>query len=148
VNLCLKEALGNLASVRVLIVDGSQEWRRAVASTLQQNPNLVVIGESSDGIEAIQKSGELQPDLILLDVRLPNLSGLDAARRIRKVAPVSKILFLSSYADPEFLLEAVRIGALGFVVKSAAANELLSAVSAVMRGERFISGRFSAIDLT
>jgi DNA-binding NarL/FixJ family response regulator len=88
-------------------------------------------------MEAIRKSAELQPDLILLDINLPSLNGLEAARRIRSLAPRSRILFLSSYDWPELSHEARDIGALGFVVKSEAARDLLPAVRNVLRDEQF-----------
>jgi DNA-binding NarL/FixJ family response regulator len=126
-----------LAAVRVLIVDDSQPWRCAVCLLLKQNLDLVLICECSDGLEAVRKSEDLQPDLVLLDIGLPNLNGLEAARQIRKVSPGSRILFLTSYDGPEFLREALSIGALGFVVKSHAASDLLPAVRAVMQGQQF-----------
>jgi DNA-binding NarL/FixJ family response regulator len=99
--------------------------------------DAVVICETSDGMEAIRKSAELQPDLILLDINLPSLNGLEAARRIRSLAPRSRILFLSSYDWPELSHEARDIGALGFVVKSEAARDLVPAVRNVLRDEQF-----------
>jgi DNA-binding NarL/FixJ family response regulator len=126
-----------LAAVRILIVDDSQAWRRSVCLLLQEYLNVVILCESSDGLDAVRKSEELQPDLILLDIGLPNLNGLEAARQIRKVSPGSRILFLTSYDGPEFLREALSIGALGFVVKSHAASDLLPAVRAVMQGQQF-----------
>ena len=126
-----------MAAVRILIVDDSQPWRCAVCLLLKQNLDLVLICECSDGLEAVRKSKDLQPDLVLLDIGLPNLNGLEAARQVRKVSPASRILFLTSYDDPEYLQEALRIGALGFIVKSNAASDLLPAVRAVMRDERF-----------
>jgi DNA-binding NarL/FixJ family response regulator len=126
-----------LAAVRVLIVDDSQPWRCAVCLLLKQNLDLALICECSDGLEAVRKSEDLQPDLVLLDIGLPNLNGLEAARQVRKVSPGSRILFLTSYDDPEYLQEALRIGALGFIVKSNAASDLLPAVRAVMNDERF-----------
>ena len=126
-----------MAAVRILIVDDSQPWRCAVCLLLKQNLDLVIICEGSDGLEAVRKSEDLQPDLVLLDIGLPDLNGFEAARRVRKVSPGSKILFLTSYDDPEYLQEALRIGALGFIVKSNAASDLLPAVRAVMNGERF-----------
>ncbi len=126
-----------MAAVRVLIVDDSQPWRCAVCLVLQQNLDLVLICECSDGLEAVRKSEDLQPDLVLLDIGLPNLNGLEVARQVRKVSPGSRIIFLTSHDDPEYLQEALRIGALGFIVKSNAASDLLPAVRAVMNDERF-----------
>jgi len=144
---CLPEgALGGLASVRILIVDDSHPWRRAVCSILEQHVDLVVICESSDGLEAVRKSQELQPDLVLLDIGLPNLNGLEAARKIRQVAPGSRILFFSAYNWPELLHEAMSIGALGFVVKSEAKRDLLRAIRTVMRNEEFVGSGFSLRD--
>jgi DNA-binding NarL/FixJ family response regulator len=122
-----------------LIVDDSRAWRRAVRSILEKHSDLVIIGECSDGLEAVQKSEELQPDLILLDIGLPNLNGLEAARRIRKVAPASRILFLSSYHWPEIVHEAMSIGALGLIVKLNASRELLPAIRTVLRDQQFFS---------
>jgi DNA-binding NarL/FixJ family response regulator len=135
---CLKEAFCKLATVRIFVVDDYEPWRRAVCSILQQQKDLEVICEASDGLEAVQKSGELRPDLVLLDIGLPNLDGLEAARQIRKVSPSSKILFLTMQDSPEVAQEALMTGALGFVVKTDAVSDLLLAVNAVMRNERFV----------
>lgn len=137
-----------IGSGRILIVDDSRAWRRAVCSILQEHLDLVVIGECSDGLDAVQKSEELQPDLVLLDIGLPNLNGLEAARQIRQVAPASRILFLSSYHWPEMLHEAISIGALGFVVKLKASRELVPAIRTVLCDERFIGTGFSPFDPT
>jgi DNA-binding NarL/FixJ family response regulator len=145
VNVCLKGAICNLATVRILIVDDFEPWRRAVCSILQQDKDLKVICQGSDGLEAVQKSTELQPDLILLDIGLPNLNGMEAARQIRKASPGSRIIFLTSYDDPELVQEALRIGALGFVIKSDAASDLLRAVRAVLRNQRFVPQRLCSI---
>jgi DNA-binding NarL/FixJ family response regulator len=138
VNVCLKETFPRLATFRVLIVDDFEPWRRTVRSILQQHKDLEVICESSDGLEAVQKSADLQPDLVLLDIGLPNLNGMEAARQIRKVSRTSKILFLTSHDNPELVQEALSIGASGFVIKSDAASNLLPAVSAIMRNQRFV----------
>jgi DNA-binding NarL/FixJ family response regulator len=145
VNLCLKEAFRRLATVRILIVDDYEPWRRAVCSMLQQHEDLEVICEGSDGSEAVQKSAELQPELVLLDIGLPRLNGLEAARQIRTVSPGSKILFLTSHDSPDLVQEALRIGALGYVIKADAACELLPAVRAVMRNQRFVPRRLCPI---
>lgn len=128
-----------MASLCILVVDDSRAWRRSVCSILQKYRDPVVICESSDGMEAIRKSAELQPDLVLLDINLPSLNGLEAARQIRRLAPRSRILFLSSFDWPELSHEARDIGALGFVVKSEAARDLLPAIGTVLRDEQFFS---------
>jgi DNA-binding NarL/FixJ family response regulator len=135
-------------SVRILVVDDFEPWRRMVFMLLQDYSEWQIICEASDGLEAVQKSMELQPDLILLDIGLPKLSGLEAGRRICKVAPRSRILFVSENVCPVVAREALRIGKWGYVLKSAAGNELLAAVEAVMHDQRFVSSRFSDCDLT
>ena len=129
-------------------MDDSRAWRQAIRSFLQIHLNLVIIGECSDGLEAVQKSEELQPDLVLLDIGLPNLNGVEAARQIRKVAPASKILFLTSYHWPEILDEAMTVGALGLVLKLKASRELVPAIRTVLRDQRFIGTGFSPFDPT
>jgi two-component system nitrate/nitrite response regulator NarL len=121
----------------ILVVDDSRTWRHSVCSLLQDYLDPVFIRESSDGLEAVQKSQELQPALILLDISLPILNGLEAARHIRNVAPLSRILFLTSYDWPELSHEAMNIGAMGLVVKSEAARDLLPAIKAILRDEQF-----------
>ena len=112
-----------------------------MCSILQQQKDLEVICESSDGLEAVQKSAELQPDVVLLDIGLPNLDGLEAARQIRKVSPGSRILFLTMQDSPEMAQEALMTGVLGFVVKLDAASDLLLAVNTVMRNQWFVPRR-------
>jgi DNA-binding NarL/FixJ family response regulator len=109
---------------------------------------VVIIGECSDGLEAVQKAEELQPDLVLLDIGLPTLNGIETARQIRKVAPASRILFLTSYHGPEILYEAMSVGALGFVLKVNASRELLPAIRTVLRDQRFIGTGLSPFDPT
>jgi len=97
-----------------------------------------VIGEVSDGLEAVQQAEELQPDLILHDIALPILNGIEAARRIRKVSPASRILFVSENRSTD-AEEALRAGGLGYVVKSDAEKDLLPGIDAALHGKRFIS---------
>jgi DNA-binding NarL/FixJ family response regulator len=126
-------------SIRVLVVEDFEPFRRFVASILQKRPELQIICEVSDGLEAVQKAEELQPDLVLLDIGLPSLNRIEAARRICKVSPQSKILFLSDNRSGDIAEEGLRVGAGGYVVKSDAAGELLPAVEAVLKGKRFVS---------
>ena len=121
------------SSIRVLVADNFEPWRRFISSTLQKQPEYQVICEVSDGVEAVQKAHELQPDLILLDIGLPSLNGIEAARRIREHAPKSKIVFFSGERSVEFAEYALRTGS-GYVIKSDARRELLPAVESFFRG--------------
>jgi DNA-binding NarL/FixJ family response regulator len=125
--------------VRVVLVDDYEPWRSFERLTLLAQENLHVVGEAADGEEAIQRAQELQPDVILLDISLPGLNGILAARGIRQVAPDSKILFVSENRSPDIAKEALSTGATGFVIKSDAAHELLPAIRTVLEGKRFIS---------
>jgi CheY-like chemotaxis protein len=104
---------------------------------------LQIVGETSDGLEAVYKAEELQPDLIVLDIGLPTLNGIEAARRIREVSPESRILFISQESSADLVQEALALGALGYVVKAHAGSELLAAVGAVLEGRQFISSGLS-----
>ena len=141
--------LGNDRSgslIRVLVVDDNEPFRRFVRATLSTKPELKVVSEASDGLEAVQKAVELQPALIVLDIGLPGLNGLEAARRIRKLSPRSTILFLSQESSPDIVQEALCLGGLGYVIKSNAAVDLLIAVEAVLRNEQFVSSALKAVD--
>jgi len=127
------------SAFRVLVVEDHDPFRRFVCSTLEKRPELLIVREVSDGLDAVRKAGELHPDLILLDVGLPSLNGIEAARQIRKLSHKSKILFVSQESDADVVQEAFRIGALGYVVKAHAGSDLLRAVEAVCQGKRFVS---------
>jgi DNA-binding NarL/FixJ family response regulator len=129
------------------VVDDYEPFRRLLISTLAEVSGMQIVGEVSDGLEATQQAERLQPDLILLDIGLPTLNGIEAARRIRKLSPESKILFVSQESSVDMVREALGMGASGYVVKADAGRELLEAVSAVLRGERFVGARFSGLDL-
>jgi len=120
------------AAIRVLIAEDFPAFRQFVCSTLTKRPDLQVIGEVSDGLEAVQLAIELKPDLILLDVGLPTMNGIEAARRIRALVPESKIIFLSQETSDEVVEEALSTGARGYVVKAKAVSQLLAAIGAAM----------------
>jgi DNA-binding NarL/FixJ family response regulator len=126
-------------SIRILVVDDFEPFRQLVCSTLGKKQDLQVICEVSDGLEAVQKAQELKPDLILLDIGLPTLNGIAAARQIRQLAPESKILFVSIESSPDLVHEAFSSGALGYVLKARIENDLLAAVEAVLEGKHFVS---------
>jgi DNA-binding NarL/FixJ family response regulator len=136
------------STVRVLAVEDYKPFRRFVCSTLEERPELQVVGEAADGLEAVQKAEELKPDLIVLDIGLPTLNGIEAARRIRKLSPESKILFVSQESSADVVQEALSLGALGYVVKTHAGSELLAAVEAVRQGRQFVSSGLSGYQFT
>ncbi len=137
-----------MSLIRVLVVDDFKDWPRQVRLLLQSRPECQVIAEASDGSEAVQKAEELKPDLIVLDVGLPNLSGIEAARQIRQRSPNSQIIFLSQNSDLDVVRAALGTGALGYVRKIDAERELLPAVDAVLRGKQFVSSRLKGNEFT
>jgi CheY-like chemotaxis protein len=136
----------NRATFRVLVVDDYEPWRRTVSATLLKKPELQVAGEATDGLEAVQKAKELQPDLILMDIGLPNLNGIEAARRIFRSVPDTKILFVSEERSAEIADEALRTGGCAYVIKSHATSELLPAIEAALQGKRFVSTTLPSLD--
>jgi nitrogen-specific signal transduction histidine kinase/ActR/RegA family two-component response regulator len=125
--------------VTVLIADDGEAFRRAVSSILADLPELKNLAEAADGAEAIKMAARLNPDLVLLDVGLPIVNGVEAAAKIRAVAPNAKLMFLTQYDSPDFIRAALRAGALGYVLKVDAGSELLQAAMAVVRGEQYLS---------
>jgi DNA-binding NarL/FixJ family response regulator len=136
------------SSIRVLVVDDYEQFRRFLSSALQCRADIKVIGEASNGLEAVGMTEELKPDLILLDIGLPSLNGIEAARRIRSISPKSKIIFVSQESSADIVQQAFSLGACGYVVKTDAGRELLAAVTAVLRGERFVGIRFAGHNFT
>ena len=133
--------------IRVLVVEDFAPYRELICSIIGQQCRLQIIAEVSDGLEAVQKVEELKPDLILLDIGLPTLDGLAAARRIRKLAPESRIIFVSQESSPEVVQEALNLGARGYVAKTMVASDLLAAIEAVLEGRQFVSAGLSSSDL-
>ena len=129
------------SSIRVLVVEDSENFRKFICSTLAER--MKIVGEETDGLQALQKAGKLRPDLILLDIGLPSLNGIEVARQILKLSPKSKILFVSQESSVDVVREALGTGAHGYVVKIDAGSELLIGVSAVLRGDQFVSRRFA-----
>ena len=128
-----------LASIRILVVDDFEPWRRSVRSMLKKRADVRLVVEVADGLESVQKASELKPDLILLDIGLPGLNGIEVARHLRKLVPNGKVLFLSLDSSPDVVREALSQGALGYLHKPRAQSELLPAIEAVLEGKQFVS---------
>lgn len=126
-----------MESLRILLVEDFGEFRRFICSLLEPRAECQV-KQASDGLEAVQKAEELQPDLIFLDISLPRLNGMEVARRVRNLVPAAKILFLSVESDADLVIEALSLGA-GYIHKPQASRDLLPAIDAVLRGEQFVS---------
>ena len=129
-----------MPAVRVLLAEDYDEFRRHLRYTLLKDSQYEIVAEVSDGLEAVRQAEELQPDLVLLDLSLPTLNGMEAGRQIRRHSPNSKIVFLSQESSREVMQGAFSIGALGYVLKSEAA-ELPVALETVMNGMQFMSSR-------
>jgi two-component system, NarL family, response regulator NreC len=127
-----------MATTRILLADDHAVLRAGLRLLLTSQEGLEVVGEAATGIETIDLAEKLQPDLILLDLTMPALGGLDALPLLRRLAPAARILILTMHDDPQYFRQALQGGAVGYVLKKAADVELLSAVRAVLRGEVYV----------
>ena len=125
--------------IRILVVDDYEPWRQKICSILQIRLELGVVAEVGDGVAAVQAAEELKPDLILLDIGLPKLNGIQAALQIQQVSPKSKVLFLSENRSRDIAEEALRTGAYAYLTKSSAGSELLPAIEQVLQGKQFVT---------
>ena len=124
--------------LRILVVEDYAPFRRFACKALQQRAAFQIY-EAADGLEAVQKAEELQPDVILLDINLPTLDGFEVAKQVRRLVPHAKLLFVSQESSSDIVRAALNLGALGYVQKVSAATDLLAAIDAVLDGQRFVS---------
>ena len=124
--------------IRILLVDDHSVLRAGLRMLLNSQAHLQVVGEAGDGREALALAESLQPDLIILDLTMPGLSGIEALPVLHRLAPAAHILILTMHDDVGYLRQALRKGASGYVLKKAADSELLNAIQVVMRGEMYI----------
>ena len=136
-----------MAHFRILVVDDYEAWRKRIRAILEPWPELDVIGEASDGLEALQKAEELRPDIILLDIGIPRLNGIETGHRLSQLVPTAKVLFVTQENDPEVIKATFSSGTCGYVIKTDAGSELVPAIQAVLRGDRFIRSRIAGLTL-
>jgi DNA-binding NarL/FixJ family response regulator len=130
-------------TIRILLVDDHPIVRQGLRTLLEGHSDWEVIGEASDGAEAVEKAKDLSPDVMVLDVTMPRMNGLEACRLLRRQSPALEILFVTQHDSPQMMREALEAGARGYVVKSNAARDLLAAVEAVSQHRVFtaLNGR-------
>ena len=136
---CTAAAAYRAAMVRILLMDDHALVREGVARLLEESPGLRVVGSFDDDQLAVRFAARAEPDVAILDITMPRVSGIDVARRLRAVSPRTRLLFLSMHAAVEYVQQAFWAGAHGYVLKESAANELVAAVRAVHGGERYLS---------
>jgi DNA-binding NarL/FixJ family response regulator len=134
----------NEKPVRVLIADDQSLFREALRALLVGKPELELVGEASDGLEAIARVAALDPDVLLLDLKMPRLDGIGAIRRVRAEYPRTKVLVLTTFDDDELIFEGLRAGAVGYLLKDATSERLLEAILTVARGESFLQPTIAA----
>jgi DNA-binding NarL/FixJ family response regulator len=127
------------APIRVLIVDDHALFRKGLELVLAAEPDLEIVGEASEGLEAIERAADLQPDVVLMDVRMPGVGGIEATRRIRNAQPATRVVMLTVSEDEEDLFAAVRAGATGYLLKEVSIDEVANAVRAVARGQALVT---------
>lgn len=132
-------ACSRKGGVKVLLADDHPVVRQGLKSCLSQHEWLKIVGEASDGEEAVEKALQLSPDVVLMDISMPRVSGFDATERLRQQAPSVKVLVLSAHNNREYLLRMVQAGAHGFISKEASTDELLEAIDSVHSGQTFFS---------
>jgi DNA-binding NarL/FixJ family response regulator len=128
-----------MAPIRLLIVDNHTLFRQGLVSLLQSEPGLQVIGEAAGGEEALKLAQELQPDVVLMDVKMPGMDGVEATRRLLEAMPHARVLMLTVSEEEENLFAAIQAGARGYILKNADADELLQAIQRVHAGEAMLS---------
>lgn len=129
--------------ISVLLAEDHTIVRKGLRSLLDREISIEVVGEAEDGREAIRKAEELLPDVVVMDIAMPGLNGLEATRRLKKRFPAMKIIILTVHANEEYVLQSLRAGASGYLVKKAAPIDLISAIRAVYHGESFLSPSIS-----
>jgi len=128
---------------KIVLVDDHRMMREGLRAILKSEQNMLIVGEAENGHDVLTMVGELSPDIIVMDVSMPDLNGIEAARLIRKSHPRVRVIALSAYADKRYILGAMEAGASGYILKTAACDELVRAIRTVMNGKTFLSAAIS-----
>ena len=136
-----------MPAIRILVVDDFPQWQRFLRTKLESERNLRIIAVANNGLDGVQQAAELQPDLVLMDLSMPVMNGLDATRRIRKISPGTRIIFLTENPHRDLVLAAFEAGACGYILKSDSAADLVPGIRAVLENSRFVSASLRAGDL-
>jgi two-component system response regulator NreC len=130
-----------MAKIRILLTDDHTLFRQGIRTLLSAESDLEIVGEAANGAEAVEKTTEFRPDIVLMDIGMPGLSSFEATRQIKKARPDTKILFLTMYDDEDYLVQCMEVGASGYVLKDSPAQQLLAALRDVYRGGSYLSPR-------
>ncbi|MFN0728377.1 response regulator [Polaribacter gochangensis] len=134
--------------IKILLADDHKFLRDGLRNIIEQRSNMLIIGEASDGIEAIEAASKLQPNVIIMDVSMPGLNGIEAAKRIHKAQPEIKIIGLSMHSGKQFIQGMFKAGAFGYLLKDGDADELIIAISTVMQNKKYLSRNINQEFLT
>lgn len=133
-----------METINILLVDDHTIFRAGIRVLLELQPNFKVVGEAEDGLKALKLVGELLPDVVLMDIAMPGVDGLSAAKQIKKIVPLTKIILLTQHENKEYIQPALKIGAAGYILKRAAADELVMAINAVYQGKSFLDSNVTS----
>ena len=128
-----------MATIRVLLTDDHTLFRKGIGTVLGAQPDMEIVGEASNGAEAVEQIRERRPDVVLMDIGMPGLSSFEAARQISKLRPATKVMFLTMYDDEDYLMECMQVGGKGYMLKDSPAPHLLNAIREVHQGGSFLS---------
>jgi len=130
---------------RIFLADDHPVVRRGLRALLESEPYFKVVGESSDGLETVRLVRKLKPDVLILDLKMPGLSGLEVTRRVKQVSPLTRVIILSIYGDKSHVIDALKSGAWGYVLKEANVDELITAIKQVVAGRRYLCQSLSEL---